>query len=134
MLQQPTCLNFARCGNNREASGRLYCAPCQEDAKSLSERLGAANMRRDTVVPKNISDTLVQREGTHGPFSQTAKIAQHIKAVISAHGSRLNESQVEALDLIATKMARILSGDPNCAEHWHDIGGYARLGEKDLSV
>jgi hypothetical protein len=35
--------------------------------------------------------------------------------------------QQEALDGIATKVARILSGNPNCADHFADIAGYIAL-------
>jgi hypothetical protein len=41
--------------------------------------------------------------------------------------SRLDHSQAEALDMIAHKIGRILAGDPNHADHWDDIAGYARL-------
>lgn len=33
------------------------------------------------------------------------------------------------MTVIADKIARILSGDPNYADSWHDIGGYAKLVE-----
>lgn len=37
--------------------------------------------------------------------------------------------QREALDLIATKISRILTGDPFAPDHWDDIAGYAHLGK-----
>ena len=39
----------------------------------------------------------------------------------------LSPSQQESLEMIANKIARILNGDPNYAENWHDIAGYATL-------
>ena len=39
----------------------------------------------------------------------------------------LSPDQAEALDMIAHKIARILNGDPNHHDHWHDIAGYATL-------
>lgn len=36
--------------------------------------------------------------------------------------------QVEALEMICVKMARIIAGDPNHPDHWRDICGYALLG------
>jgi hypothetical protein len=30
--------------------------------------------------------------------------------------------------MILHKLARVLSGNPDNADHWDDIGGYARLG------
>jgi hypothetical protein len=35
--------------------------------------------------------------------------------------------QAEALDQMAQKMCRILQGDPDFADHWVDIAGYASL-------
>ena len=34
--------------------------------------------------------------------------------------------------MIASKIARIVNGDPDYADNWHDIAGYARLVEKEL--
>jgi hypothetical protein len=31
------------------------------------------------------------------------------------------------LEMIAHKIGRVLAGDPNHADHWDDIAGYARL-------
>ena len=43
----------------------------------------------------------------------------------------LSATQLESMDLILTKIARILSGDPNEPDHWRDIEGYARLANKE---
>jgi hypothetical protein len=73
------------------------------------------------------------RQTTHGPYAQTAKISQELKAAMHANGwDSLNHLQCEALELIATKIARILSGNPNTAEHWKDIAGYAELVVREL--
>ena len=39
----------------------------------------------------------------------------------------LDADQVEALDMIATKIARILNGNPDHVDSWIDIAGYATL-------
>ena len=75
-----------------------------------------------------VDDVLNQRQKTHGNFADVAEIAQTIKDAIDTLGSgELSHTHREALDLIATKMARIVSGDPNNIDHWLDIEGYARL-------
>jgi hypothetical protein len=71
---------------------------------------------------------LAARQATHGDFAETAAVAQAIKTVIGDRAARLPPVQQEALDQIATKLARILCGDANHADHWHDMAGYARLG------
>jgi hypothetical protein len=56
-------------------------------------------------------------------------MAQTIKGIMRTEQGwySLNDMQRESLDLIATKMARILSGDANEPDHWEDIAGYAML-------
>lgn len=72
---------------------------------------------------------LVEREKTHGSFTKTAEIAQQLKKIVHIHSSpEIKIAQVEALSMICTKIARILSGNPNEKEHYLDIAGYAKLG------
>lgn len=77
-------------------------------------------------------DVLVERESTHGDFSHTAKIAQSMKSTMRLfpNWEQCDPRQREALDMIAVKMARILSGDSNFPDHWKDIEGYASLGRE----
>ena len=42
-------------------------------------------------------------------------------------GCDLDPDQREALEMIAHKIARIVNGDPNYADSWVDIAGYATL-------
>jgi hypothetical protein len=42
---------------------------------------------------------------------------------------RLTPDKRQALTVIADKIARILNGDPEYKDNWHDIGGYAKLAE-----
>lgn len=44
---------------------------------------------------------------------------------INASADRLE--QLEALEMIARKLARIINGDPNYADSWVDIADYAKL-------
>lgn len=77
-------------------------------------------------------DLLSERETTHGDYDTTALIAQGLKHVITDHRGNLSAAQCESLDLICTKIARILSGNPNEPDHWLDIEGYARLVTRSL--
>lgn len=76
-----------------------------------------------------IHDTLGERHLTHGSYKDTAETSQSIKSFMctTKNWRDLTDAQREALDLIATKIARILNGDPTQEEHWHDISGYATL-------
>jgi hypothetical protein len=75
---------------------------------------------------------LTTREATHGSFCEVARVAQELKGTITTAPGyvALNPAQREALDLIATKIGRILSGNPSFKDHWVDIAGYAKLGEE----
>jgi hypothetical protein len=75
-----------------------------------------------------LKNTLKQRQKTHGNFQTHAKISQQLKAVLWEHGHQsLDHDQVEALEMICHKIARILNGNPNTYDHWHDIAGYSTL-------
>lgn len=84
-----------------------------------------------------VESTLAERASTYGSFTKQAQITQEMK--IAMHVSPNYQSGAlpydmrEALDMIASKMARILNGDFNYADSWHDIAGYALLIEKRLT-
>ena len=79
----------------------------------------------------DISTTLSQRQNTHGDFKQGAVISQGLCETLrlGCNWHTLSAAQREALEMMAHKMARIVSGNADFADHWHDIGGYARLAE-----
>jgi len=74
---------------------------------------------------------LNEREKTHGDFADTAMIAQSLKAVIADYREQMCKQwpavQLEAMDMICTKISRIVSGDNNCKDSWDDLAGYANL-------
>ena len=79
-----------------------------------------------------IQKTLKERQKTHGDFNTHALISQSIKEsmwsfITKEKMDSLEPEQVEALEMIAHKIARILNGNPNHKDHWHDIAGYATL-------
>ena len=82
-----------------------------------------------------IDETLNTRHRTHGDFDKNASSSQQLKNQVRTHAgfvSGCRPEQREALEMICVKIARILQGDPNCVEHWHDIQGYARLAELSI--
>jgi len=76
-----------------------------------------------------IKDLLIERGKTHGDYADHAAITQRIKRAFADdhHISKLNDMQVESLEMIAHKIGRILAGNPNFRDHWDDIAGYAKL-------
>lgn len=75
----------------------------------------------------DIAQTLEERGKRYGKFTGHAAITQELKRVVFTHGLRLAPDQTEALDMICHKIGRILNGDPDYADSWHDIAGYAQL-------
>ena len=75
---------------------------------------------------------LNERETTHGDFYDNAYYAQAIKLLKTQSKAIMTEVQHEAFDFIASKLARILSGQASFADHWRDISGYAMLVVREL--
>jgi len=84
----------------------------------------------------SVEKTLQVRETRYGDFSENALYAQRIKEImrITRAWPALQPFQREALELIASKIGRMLSGDPNYVDNWHDLAGYATLVEQRLGA
>ncbi len=74
---------------------------------------------------------LIEREKTHGNFSNVARTAQALKHVLrdfpESNFHILEPRKQETLDMICTKMARIIHGNADEPDHLEDIAGYAEL-------
>ena len=81
-----------------------------------------------------LAQTLAERGSRYGDFTDHARICQNLKRTMCAEAGwdRLTDVQKQSLEVIADKVGRILSGDPNYADNWHDIQGYAKLAEDRL--
>lgn len=82
-------------------------------------------------VATSLDTTLTERGKRYGVFKHHAQVTQDLKGVIEnslkAKEARLDADQKEALDMICHKIGRIVNGDPNYADSWIDIAGYAQL-------
>lgn len=78
---------------------------------------------------QSIVETLGEREKQYGDFLTKANTIQELKNTMhnSPGWDTLHDDMKESLEMIATKIGRILYGDPNHHDSWHDIGGYAKL-------
>jgi hypothetical protein len=79
----------------------------------------------------DIQATLDERGTRYGDFMGHAEITCELKGIIAQYAitreKKLEPDQIEALDMICHKIGRILNGDPDYADSWHDIAGYAQL-------
>lgn len=82
----------------------------------------------------NIDSTLNERGNRYGEFVGHANVTQNLKRAMGQHPGwhDLKNDQREALEMVAHKIGRILNGDPNYIDSWHDIIGYVRLVEQRL--
>lgn len=89
----------------------------------------AQRMRTAAIDKSDIGATLAERGARYGAFIDHATIVQELHGVMMATAGwkRLKPDQKQALQVIADKIGRMLNGDPDYHDNWHDIGGYAKL-------
>lgn len=75
---------------------------------------------------------LSERGKTHGNFAEIAALTQSLKRTfrLAPNFTQMHDTHQEALEMIATKISRILSGNSDFRDHWDDIAGYALLAAK----
>lgn len=105
-------------GRPRKAS-----APKSEKIANVQEFLDGI----DTYVDKILDD----RHETYGYFINQATVSQEFKKILfhelAARNKDLAPDQIEAIEMILHKIARIVNGDEDHIDSWHDISGYATL-------
>lgn len=79
-----------------------------------------------------LDEVFAERGQRYGKFSQHAEATQQLKGIIRIYLNRqpvgfVQPDQKEALEMICHKIGRIICGDPDCADSWVDIAGYAQL-------
>lgn len=93
------------------------------------------NMLELNIPQPTVDHTLAERGKRYGSFAEHANIAQALKEVMWQNNVKwfeLANDQRQALEVIMDKVARILNGDPDYTDNWHDIQGYAKLVEDRL--
>lgn len=125
---------------NEEIMKHFATTTDDEPSTTLQVPPGAGTVETSWTATSNdqgdIVATLTARGHRYGKFSGHAQVTQEIKRVMSRHAIAMNktftDSQWEALEMIAHKIGRIVNGDPNYADSWVDIAGYAKLVADEL--
>lgn len=87
----------------------------------------------EQVRQASITDTLKDRQSTYGDFSMVAEMTQGLLFVMSEYGyNDMPDTHKESIHMIASKLARIINGNHDHKDSWHDIAGYATLVEQSL--
>lgn len=112
-----------------------YAPSKQAGAKAPSptpkEDLVAPEPKPEPIAEEQIEKILDNRAEQYGTFIRSADIAIKLKQVIHnamvREDTQLYPDQLQALDMVATKIGRILTGNPSHIDSWIDIAGYAKL-------
>lgn len=80
----------------------------------------------------DVNATLKQRGNVHGNFNESSVTKRKLMAVAeqSPNWQAMSPAHQCAVNMIIEKLGRVLHGDHEFADHWHDIAGYATLGER----
>lgn len=80
-----------------------------------------------------VTNVLAERGARYGSFKNQAFISQILKSAIlggfdrKTAAAKFYPDQIEAIEMICHKLSRIANGDPDYADSWVDIAGYATL-------
>lgn len=121
-------------------AGATVAAPALDTAPTEAGADGPTSPERSAPAIFDTTDpaaTTAARGSSHGSFYDNGRISQQLKDYFRAQAGyqRLTFVQAEALDNIAIKISRILSGNPAhpaYVDNFDDIAGYAHLAAKEL--
>lgn len=87
------------------------------------------------IAGSSAQSVIESREATHGDYNKQALFAQRLKGLMHQENNWPNTTPAmrESLDMIAVKISRILTGNPDEPDHWLDIAGYATLVHNTLT-
>lgn len=76
-----------------------------------------------------INEILNERGSRYGSFSGNGRVAQAIKAAMrdSPNWETLSDDKKECFEMLASKVSRILNGDPDYKHNYIDCIGFLQL-------
>lgn len=86
-----------------------------------------------------VGDTLNIRELTHGSYIDNSALSEALLdlckgKLVDTNFEAMSSDQKYSITMFCYKMARILVGNPNHSDSWHDIAGYATLVDNRLKL
>jgi hypothetical protein len=81
-----------------------------------------------------VNKILVEREKNYGNFCINSIVAQSLKDELRStkNWTFLSYDKKEALDMVMSKISRLLTGDPEHLDSWNDMIGYLTLVTENL--
>lgn len=84
--------------------------------------------KSEVVELKGVDSTLAERQAQYGSFEDVSFVTENIISVLKrCNYDEMPNPHKMAMYMIASKIARLVSGDCNHLDSWHDIGGYSKL-------
>ena len=109
----------------------LKCKVLWQRQEVFVDESGIVNGECSIKGNLSVEGTLAERQKTYGCFEDVATVTEEIiKALKIGNYDNMPKPHKMAMYMIASKMARLVNGDHNHLDSWHDIGGYAKLIEK----
>ena len=97
------------------------------------EKVRQSHRTASETADPTIKETLSQRQEQYGSFEDVAMFTEQMVDVMRrGYYEKLAYNQKMALYMICSKMARIVNGNPNHKDSWHNIAGYATLIDNEL--
>jgi hypothetical protein len=95
-------------------------------SKLSHNKIAAEQQKRLAACPASV---LQERSATHGDFAHGAVVSQRLKFALAegTNWEAVDVVQREALEAVAGKLARIVTGDASFLDHYRDIIGYTQL-------
>ena len=117
------------------AEGVEEAAIAEAEDKMSSDFLESLSQGKGKPKPEpevsGVGKVLDARAEQYGSFMQSSDTVVRIKSImhnaVARNNVHLYPDQLQALDMIATKISRIVHGNPNHLDSWIDIAGYATL-------
>lgn len=101
-----------------------YCEANNNDPEILWQR----ESKSEVVELKGVDSTLAERQAQYGSYEDVSFVTENIISVLKrCNYDEMPNPHKMAMYMIASKMARLVSGDCNHLDSWHDIGGYSKL-------
>ena len=75
----------------------------------------------------DVNKILDERKSQYGSFENVALYTELVNKVLSNNSEHRTDAMNMAIYMIASKLARIASGNPIHKDSWVDIAGYAQL-------
>lgn len=94
--------------------------------------LGEINFQISGSSPFRIANereqVIADRQAAYGNFADTARVIHDLKIVCQAHWPmhQRTAAQCYAIDMLLTKIGRMINGDPDRVDGWRDIELYAK--------